>query len=537
MEILKKISKTVLVTVVLMALYVICFGTENKISTLLAMGFSIAVGTIFAWFPKKLSISEEKQDKILKILNVIVIVVCTGVMLLLCIHQSLTYDEAYTIGMINRSYADIVEITANDVHSPLYYFVLKFFCGALGDFQIYATKLFSVIFFVGHLVLGGVFCRKIYSRKVEFYWLVLNGFMPAMVIQAASVRMYSMGLFFFTLTAYLAYSVYKEESPKKWIAFTVISILTMYIHTFTMMEVFVLYLLMLVVLVIKKRYKSLISFFTSGVIAGASYVPWLSVLWHQMRRWAGAEEGWSNTIEELTFYNSDKFLAEWFSSLENPQPLAVLFGVALLIYVTYYVRRHIDETKDYVPCVGMIIAGVVVAAATIVTISIVPCFLGRYIFPVFGLIWLYVAVGLAKVKEYWKKGVIVVCVLVCGACAFREEWRLDRDEGINEYIAFMEENFDEDDVIMADIFTDAMMTIYSPEGRYMIYGNKPDCLPFDNLEVFREWEQLDGVDTVWYVERREGMVHQLDEKYTSEVALRFSFSHYNFILQKATRIE
>lgn len=537
MNVSKKICKTLLVTVVLLALYFICFGMENKLTTILAMGWSVTVGAIFVCFPKELSISEEKQNEILKILNRIIIAAGTVMALLLCITQSITYDEAYTIGMINRSYADIIEITANDVHSPLYYFTLKFFCSSLGDFQIYATKLFSVIFFIGHLVLGGVFCRKIYNRKVEFYWLVLNGFMPAMVIQAASVRMYSMGLLFFTLTAFLAYRIYKEESTRKWIEFTLVSIFTMYIHTFTMIEVFVLYLLILVLLVHKKRYKSLRPFFTSGVIAGAAYVPWLGVLWHQMRRWAGVEEGWSNTIEELTFYNSDKFLAEWFSSLESPQGLAVLFSVALFIYVSYYVRRYVDETRDVVPYVGLIIGGIVVTIATIITISIVPCFLGRYIFPVFGLIWLYVAVGLVKVKEYWKKGVIVVCVFLCGVCAFRTEWRLDRDEGIQEYIAFMEENFDEDDVIMADIFTDAMMTIYSPEGKYMIYGNKPNCLPFGNLEVFRDWEQLDGVNTIWYIERREGMVHQLDEKFSSEIVLRFSFSHYNFILQKATRKE
>lgn len=537
MEILKKTSKMLLVAVALIMLYTICFGMENKINNILAIGWSITVGTIFAWFPKQLSISEEKQNDILKIMSLVVVGACAGMTLLLCIKQGITYDEAYTIGMINRSYADIVEITANDVHSPLYYFVLKFFCGSLGDYQIYATKLFSVIFFIGHLVLGGLFCRKIYNRKAEFYWLVLNGFMPAMVIQAASIRMYSMGLFFFTLAAFFAYRVYKEESVQKWIEFTLVSIVAMYIHTFTMIEIFVLYLLMLVLFISKKRYKSLKPFFVSGVIAGAAYVPWLGVLWHQMRRWAGVEEGWSNTIEELTYYNSDKFFAEWFSSLENPQSLAVLFGAGLLIYVSYYVRKYVDETKDIVPYIGLIIGGVVVASAIIVTISIVPCFLGRYIFPVFGLIWLYVAVGITEVKEYWKKGVIVASVLLCGVCAFREEWRLEKDEGIKEYVAFMEENFDEDDVIMADIFTDAMMTIYSPEGRYMIYGNKPECLPFDNLEVFQEWEQLDGVETVWYIERREGMVHQLDEKYSSEIVLRFSFSHYDFILQKATRRE
>lgn len=537
MKIAQNIWKEILVTVSLFMLYIICFGTGNRTSMILVVGWCIAVGAICTWMPEKLFPDETKQDKILKYVNLGIVILCAGAMSLLCIHKSFTYDEAYTIGMINRSYQDIIEITANDVHSPLYYFMLKFLCGSLGTFQLYATKLFSVIFFIGHLALGGVFCRKIYNRKVEFYWLILSGFMPAMVIQASSVRMYSVGLFFFTVTAYLAYSLYKKESVAKWIGFTALSIVTMYIHTFSMMETFVLYLVLLTAFLMKKRYKSLISFFVSGAVAAASYIPWLIVLWQQMRRWAGIEEGWSNTIEELTFYNTEKFFAEWFSSLENPQPLAVVFGVALLIYVVYFVKKHVIETKDYVPYIGLIISGVIVAVAIIVSVRIVPCFLGRYIFPVFGLVWLFVAVGLEKVEKYWKKAVIVVTVLLCGAFAFREEWRLEKDAGIDRYLTFMEQNLDENDVIMADIFTDAMMTIYLPDARNMIYGHKTEGLPFGNLEVFKEWEQLDGVDTVWYIERREGMVNQLSEYFDSEVALRFSFSHYDFILQKATRKE
>ena len=472
----------------------------------------------------------QKQEKGLKLLNIGVIGGCMVVMFCLCLQKSLTYDEAYTIGMISRSYGDIIDITANDVHTPFYYFVLKFFCDLFGPWKMQAAKLFSLLFFGGHLIVGGCICRKIYNRKVEFYWLLLAGIMPAMVVQATCARMYTLGLFLFTLTIYQAYSIWQEEKISKWVGFTITAVLTMYVHTYSMLEIFVLYVLLAILILKKKRYKSLVPYSISGVIAAICYIPWLLVLMEQM----GTRSAKSD-IPKLTYYEVDSYFAEWFSNLENPQPLAILFGIALFIYISYYVRKYVSETKDYIPYAGLLIAAVVVTAAFILSANVVNSFLGRYIFPVFGAIWLFVAVGLEKVESYWKKGVIVFGIIVCGFFAYKEEWRLEQDAGVELYLSFMEENLGENDVIMADMFTDTMISVYIPQAQYMVYGYKEPYLPFANLDAFQRWEQLDGVDTVWYVERTPGKANVLEEYYNREPALEFSFSHYTFTLEKLTR--
>lgn len=78
---------------------------------------------------------QEKQEEHLKKINRLLICLCAGVLFLLCLKETLGYDEAYTIGMINRSYLDIIKITANDVHTPFYYFLLKFFCFTFGGWR------------------------------------------------------------------------------------------------------------------------------------------------------------------------------------------------------------------------------------------------------------------------------------------------------------------------------------------------------------------------------------------------------------------
>lgn len=473
---------------------------------------------------------KEKQEEHLKKINRLLICLCAGVLFLLCLKETLGYDEAYTIGMINRSYLDIIKITANDVHTPFYYFLLKFFCDMFGPLKIYAAKIFSLIFFVLHLVVGGKLCRKLYGRKVEFYWLLLSGFMPIMVIHSTWARMYTLGLFLFTVTAYLAYSLYKEETVKKWCLFTAVSVMTMYVHTYSMLEVFVLYLILAGVLLKKKRYGSMKAYCISGAVAGLCYVPWLLVLVKQM----GARSG-TGTLAKLTYYGVDVYLAEWFSHSINPRPLEILFSVALFIYVSYYVRKYVAETKDYIPYAGMGIAAVIVTGAVALSAMVVNSFSGRYIFPVFGLIWLFVAVGIEKIEAFWKKAVIVVLILLCAFFTYKEEWRLEKNEGVEQYLAFMEENLGDNDIIMADIFTDAMISVYIPDAEYMVYGYKAPYIPFANMEAFYDWGQLEGVDTVWYVERTPGKASQLAEHFDTEIVLEFSFSHYDFYLEKATR--
>lgn len=470
------------------------------------------------------------SEKRFGIINRVVVCVCTFFLFILCMKETLGYDEAYTIGMINRSYWDIIKITANDVHTPFYYFLLKFFCDIFGPWKIYAAKIFSLIFFVLHLVIGGRMCRKLYGRKVEFYWLLLTGFMPLMVIHSTWARMYTLGLFLFTVTAYFAYSLYKEESVRKWCLFTAASVMTMYVHTYSMLEVFVLYLIIAGIFLKNKRYRSMKAYCISGVVAGLCYLPWLLVVMRQM----GARSG-AGTLAKLTYYGVDVYFAEWFSHSINPRPLEILFSVALFIYVSYYVRKYVDETKDYIPYAGMGIAAVIVTGAVTLSATVVNSFSGRYIFPVFGLIWLFVAVGIEKIEASWKKGIIIVLILLCAAFTYKEEVRLEKDAGVKQYLAFMEENLGEDDIIMADIYTDALISVYIPEAKYMIYGYMPSYIPFDNMEAFYDWDQLEGVDTVWYVERTPGKAAQLGDYFDTEIVLEFSFSHYDFYLEKATR--
>lgn len=455
----------------------------------------------------------------------------------LTLYENFWYDEAYTIGMIQRNFEDIIQTTSKDVHPPLYYILLKIFYIFPGMEQLLSTKVFSWLFYLGYLLLGTHICRTYYNRRVECYWLVLSGFLSPMIVQATSPRMYTVGIFCVTLALYWAHSMVKKDSLNYWVGFTIVSALTMYLHTFCMIEIFVLYVFLVFWTMFNKKYKMLGKVIVSGICVSVTYIPWLLVLCKQFSRWAGWESGWSNTIDEFSLRSVKIWLSEWFSTIESPKMIIVVLCVFVFTISGCSALMYMKKTKDYVPCIGVILAGSVVIAATIVTILIVPCFLGRYIFPLFGAVFLFVAVGIYNMRHGALKLLMLAIIIGCGLSTYKGELMLENPTGLNEYRTYMDTNMEEDELIMADSYFLMMMSIYYPENEYMIYGSIPPCMPFADCEAFTTWEMLENEDTVWYLSFADFKVGGLDEKYESVDRKEFKFYYYDVVVEKYVRKE
>lgn len=162
--------------------------------------------------------------------------------------------------------------------------------------------------------------------------------------------------------------------------------------------------------------------------------------------------------------------------------------------------------------------------------------MGRYLFPLLGGIWLFVAIGIAKSGSYWKQALITVLILYFGIAAFQEEVRLENSEGLDTYINYVEqEMIDQEPVIMADRYFTLMLSVFYPEFDYMVYGYAPECLPFGEVEVFREWSQLDGVDTVWFLSFADSPGGNISEYFEAEETFTFDYSYYKIKVEKMVR--
>ena len=146
-------------------------------------------------------------------------VVLLGKSLVLCFSNDIWYDELFTVGMIGHSYGELVELTARDVHPPLYYMITKGFvdlCKLIlpGVSTVAAAKMVSVFPYFVLLVYSVTFIRRRFSIFVGGLFLFCAVAMPQLSGYTVEMRMYSWALLFVTAAFLHGYGTVHEPHGK-----------------------------------------------------------------------------------------------------------------------------------------------------------------------------------------------------------------------------------------------------------------------------------------------------------------------------------
>ncbi len=146
-------------------------------------------------------------------------VVLLGKSLLLCFSNDIWYDELFTVGMIGHSYGELVELTAQDVHPPLYYMITKGvadLCKLIlpGVSTVAAAKMVSVLPYFVLLVYSVTFIRKRFSMFAGGLFLFCAVAMPQLSGYTVEMRMYSWALLFVTAAFLHGYGTVHEPHGK-----------------------------------------------------------------------------------------------------------------------------------------------------------------------------------------------------------------------------------------------------------------------------------------------------------------------------------
>lgn len=454
----------------------------------------------------------------------------------LAVNNGLWYDEAYSAALVRKSLGDLIRTTGQDVHSPFYYVLLKGFyhlCG--GGTNYWSLKVFSLIFAFGYLLLGKYWIKRLYDEKTSIYFVAFSILMPVMMYHATNARMYFCGIFFFTATALMALELYRWEGSGKrlhWLLFGLLSVCSVYCHTYQMIETLLLYACLFIGILYKKQYKKLIGFFASGVMVIVCFAPWLGVTYSQLQYRMGDSQAateYSMELEDrmnaLITYGKD-----WFSASESPIPLVMYLGMVLFLVLGYFAVDRMRARKEYGAGIGVAIVAVTACIGSFMNCYVAPSFMGRYVIFGFGGVALLFAQGVQRISCKALKPVIWVIAIVCFSMQYRAELELDYSSELSAYHEFAESHFEEQDVMMASNIHTLMLSVYYPEQNYMIYGNLPKENPFPVGGAFTQWEQLEEITgTLWFVGKDPGL---LADRYDYEEAIRFRHMYYDFGIYK-----
>lgn len=338
---------------------------------------------------------------------------CTGL---------LWYDEQFSAVLARHSWGELVSLTAQDVHPPLYYLILKALCmlpDALwpGLYTV-CCQIVSLLAYAGALLAAGLWGGRLFGARNGLLAVVCLGCMPSVMDYATEARMYSWGLLFVLLGALCAVEWLHAPRPVWAVGTGLFAAASLYTHYWAGAAAGMCLFCLAVLALIRRQPRRCAGLLAAGVGALILFAPWVPVLLTQMG--GTASEG--ETVP-LSLYLIRGYLEFLFSSGWGPLTLLNLLTIAAGV-AAFGLRGRAD---------GPAAEGFALAAAAGLTLLLGMAaqqllhptrviFQGRYLVPALGLLWLGVAALWGRcLPRALAAGVLVVC-LACGAVNTADLW-------------------------------------------------------------------------------------------------------------------
>lgn len=354
-------------------------------------------------------------------------------------------DEICSLITASNSYHDIVEITALDVHPPLYYIILKFlselliFILPVKSYAI-AGKLVSVLPVVLLLLYNRFSIRRKYGQQVEGYFALFIAGTFQIMLYSIEIRMYSWALLFVTLAYLKALDVLRKPNWLNWTWFTIFAVLAAYTHIYAFIAAGFLYLYILFELVRNKcdsRKIQIRNWIYSALLAGAAYATWILVIINQTKTISG-DGYW---IPPVTITSVVSYINFLFGRLS-------LIPVAALAVFAWYCegRKSIPEAT----LAGLFVPFATIATGTVVSIILFPVFVPRYILPLLLCVCFAIVMLMQRIERKDLNAIfvgVVLCIVVGNTVLFANQELIDV-EGDRMYRSICQ--FSTEDQIITD---------------------------------------------------------------------------------------
>lgn len=419
--------------------------------------------------------------------NLTYIVFATLSLFSICLifNNNVWFDEAYTLTLIQHNYAEIIKILETDMHPPLYFISLKFFCEIFG-YSILTTKIFSVIGYIATLLLGCTVLKKHFGSDTSIVYMLTIGAIPMSLYFSVQQRSYQWCIFFVTLCFIEALLFIENHKARHCILLVIAALFAAYNHIYALLAVGVILAFVNIYIFLKSR-KQIKIIILADVFMIIGYLPWLFPLFNQVG--AASDGFWLTSIEPLSLivFASGLIISALILAKKENHRLTVIFAIICILSIQI---------------IGLI-----------VTIFIRPFYIARYSVVILGIFGLLIAFETKNTKVKLKR---VICILLCVlniVCVVVT--------GMFEYNSSMNNFFKRFDKISSSldtfVYCDSafgIMSYYFPENTHICTYKKAWFDAFDNIECVDKNELADVIssdNTVWFVKNELTKVPQYIE--------------------------
>ncbi|MFV0484714.1 MAG: glycosyltransferase family 39 protein [Candidatus Saccharimonadales bacterium] len=248
------------------------------------------------------------------------------------LQQSIWFDESYGAYLTRFGFDDIWNMTAVDVHPPLYYFLLKIWAGIFG-FTDFGMRFMSVFFGAIAILFAWLWLKRKYGFKPAIFAALLMALSPMLVRYGQEMRMYALAAAIIFAATYVLQLAMDTKKRRFWVIYGVLISLGMWTHYFVAL-VWLAHLAYLIWTYRKKVFQK--NIIIAYVVAVILYLPWMPSFIAQS---STVQRGFwipEASVSSVTDYFTNSFI--YLDSSEITGWLLMLTLVVVVIFTIVTVR-------------------------------------------------------------------------------------------------------------------------------------------------------------------------------------------------------
>ncbi|HEU5187795.1 MAG TPA: glycosyltransferase family 39 protein [Candidatus Saccharimonadales bacterium] len=330
---------------------------------------------------------------------------------------SIWFDEAFSVALIQFDPAQLISLTAADVHPPLYYLALQAWASVFGESEA-ALRSLSAFCMIVAMGVGFLLVRRCFGVRAAYLTLPFLLAAPFLLRYGQEARMYAMATLICVLATYffvLAQAKGEKLKTLWWILYIVTVIAGLYTHYYTGL-IWIVHWVWHWYMTRQTGEKFWSK--TWLIVYGAIFVGFAPWLYTFIKQFLGVQAGfWIGPVSHQTLLNIASTVLGYHQQWEFSQWTSVMFmaaiaGLALLFCRAYKATE--GATRHYF-VLFMLYSFVPIAVLFVLSLPPLRSILvERYFVPAMLVFYLTIGVALALAPraKHWFESKILISVTV-----------------------------------------------------------------------------------------------------------------------------
>lgn len=325
--------------------------------------------------------------------------------------SSIWFDETFSMALVQHSSSDIMLLTGQDVHPPLYYLMLKLWLDLVRHLHIQITALIAARMFSGipYVILFAIGLVQWAKGNDMACFFLCSFFMPNMLEYGVEVRMYSWAMLWVLAAFYEGRKIWRNNGKiTNWVFLTLFSLASIYTHYYCGICIALIYLALFYKMAnhsgLFREMQAVGRYWCSVLALVVGYLPWLKILFSTLA--SVSSRTWPQAISAS-------------SILDNLWCLFGIYGTICIVLPVGLMNRRRDSEARYqggkitlLDAIGYILPFLLMLTGIIISVIYTPVWSVRYAVVGLGVMWFSFAEAASAQRTLVQHRIMLLMILI-----------------------------------------------------------------------------------------------------------------------------